>query len=80
VHKSIHNEDYKKLLILLREIRQEAGLTQVALAERLQSDQTIISKIETGERRIDVLELREICTAIGISLEQFIRRLEKKLK
>ena len=68
------------MLALLRKIRPEAGLTQAQLAEHLNTDQTVISKIESGERRIDVLELREICKAIGISLEGFVRKLEKSLK
>jgi ribosome-binding protein aMBF1 (putative translation factor) len=80
VQKSIHSDQYKRFLALLRELRIGAGLTQAELAARLQRDQTLISKIETGERRLDILELREICQAIGISLEKFIRRLEKALK
>jgi len=67
-------------LALLREIRLEAGLTQAQLAECLNTDQTVISKIESGERRVDVLELREICKAVGITLEAFVRKLEKSLK
>jgi transcriptional regulator with XRE-family HTH domain len=80
VRKSIHTAQHKQLLALLRKIRLEAGLTQAQLAEYLSTDQTVISKIESGERRIDVLELREICKAVGITLEAFIRKLEKSLK
>jgi transcriptional regulator with XRE-family HTH domain len=79
VRKSIHTSQHKQLLVLLRKIRLEAGLTQAQLAEILNTDQTVISKIESGERRIDVLELREICKATGITLESFVRKLEKSL-
>jgi transcriptional regulator with XRE-family HTH domain len=80
VRKSIHTSQHKQLLTLLRQIRLEAGLTQAQLAESLNTDQTLISKIESGERRIDVLELRDICKAVGITLEAFVRKLEKSLK
>ena len=55
-------------------------MTQAQLAACLKTDQTVISKIESGERRVDVLELREICKAVGITLEGFVRKLEKSLK
>jgi transcriptional regulator with XRE-family HTH domain len=61
-------------------MRVESGLTQVDLAERIERDQTFVSKYESGQRRLDALELREICQAIGITLEEFARRLEKALK
>lgn len=80
MRKSIHTPQHKQLLALLRKIRLEAGLTQGQLAKSLNTDQTVISKIESGERRIDVLELREICKAVGITLEGFVRKLEKSLK
>lgn len=66
-------------LSLLRQVRQEAGLTQAKLAGLLGKPQSFVSKYESGERRLDVLELREICVAVGISLESFIIRLEGSL-
>lgn len=65
------------LAALLREVRQEAGLRQNDLAERLDQPQSFVSKYESGERRVDLIELREICSAIGISLEALIQRFEK---
>ena len=79
VRKSIHTPQNERLLSLLRKLRTEAGLTQVDLAARIKKDQTFVSKYESGERRLDVLELREICIAVGVSLTQFVRRLEKEL-
>jgi transcriptional regulator with XRE-family HTH domain len=69
-----------RLVSLLREIRIEAGLTQMELAVRIERDQTFVSKYESGQRRLDVLEVREICQAIGITLEEFVKRLERALK
>ena len=56
------------------------GLMTCELASRLGTDQTFISKYESGERRLDILELREVCQVIGIDFVAFIRRLEKDLK
>jgi transcriptional regulator with XRE-family HTH domain len=64
---------------LLRDVRKEAGLGQVALAGRLGRPQSFVSNIEKGQRRVDVLELREICVACGIPLSEFIARLEERL-
>lgn len=68
-----------ELQALLRGVRSEAGLTQTDLARRLGQPQSFVSKYESGERRLDVLELRQVCQAIGISLPEFIRRLEEAL-
>ena len=78
--KKVYIAQRSRLVSLLREIRIEAGLTQMELAERIERDQTFVSKYESGQRRLDVLELREICQSVGITLEGFVRRLEKALK
>jgi len=77
VRKSIHSSQHRQLLALLRQLRTDAGLTQAELARRIQKDQTFVSKYESGERRLDVLELREICSAVGITLVEFGRKLER---
>jgi transcriptional regulator with XRE-family HTH domain len=78
--KRIYMAQRGRLVNLLREMRIEAGLTQVDLAARIEKDQAYVSRYESGQRRLDVLEVREICQAIGISLEEFVKRLEKALK
>lgn len=70
---------HKILLDFLKEIRMEAGLRQVDLAEKLNIPQSRISKYELGERRIDLFELRDICAALGLSLAECIQELEKRL-
>jgi transcriptional regulator with XRE-family HTH domain len=77
--KHIRLNQHKKLLVLLRGVRVEAGLTQSELASRLDTDQTFISKYESGERRLDILELRKVCRAIGTDFVTFIRKLDKDL-
>ena len=78
--KNIYTKQRTQLITLLRELRIEAGLTQTDLAARIEKDQTLVSRFESGERRLDVLEIREICLALGITFEEFARRLEKALK
>lgn len=55
---SIYSREYKLFLERLRKIRLKSGLTQVEAAQRLKKPQSYISKIERGERRIDVIELK----------------------
>jgi transcriptional regulator with XRE-family HTH domain len=65
-----------RLLELLREVRIEAGLRQVDLAKKLRQPQSFVSKYESGERRLDLLELSHVCRAVGTSLGEFVRRFE----
>jgi len=60
-------------------MRQEAGLRQRDLADRLGEPQSYISKVESGERRLDIVELRLICMALSISPSVFIQRLDELL-
>jgi transcriptional regulator with XRE-family HTH domain len=75
--KSLGSTESEKLAALLRSVRSESGLTQAQVAERLELPQSFVSKYESGERRVDLVELRQICKALGISLGDFIRRFEK---
>ena len=68
--------DQKKLQALLRQVRLEAGLTQEEVARRLDRPQSFVSKYETGERRLDILELRQVLAALGLPLKEFVRTLE----
>jgi transcriptional regulator with XRE-family HTH domain len=77
--KTIHTAEFATMLTLLRETRQAAGVTQVQLAERLDETQSQISKLERGEVRIDVIELRTILLALGASLPAFMAKLEERL-
>lgn len=76
MEKSIHSARYAAFLMVLRDARRRAGLTQAQLARRIRETQTFVSKCERGERRLDIIELRTICRAFGISLKQFVSALE----
>lgn len=77
--KSLSSTEGEKLAALLRSVRSEAGLTQAEVAERLELPQSFVSKYESGERRLDLIELRQICKVLKISLGEFVRRFEKEI-
>lgn len=77
--RSIHSVEYQVVLSLLKELRQEAGLRQADLAAIVGRPQTFVSKYELGERRLDIIELRQLCIALGTSLPAFVGRLESVL-
>jgi len=64
--KSIHTERQKRLVELLRTTREKAGLTQIQLARRLGKYKTYVSKYETGERQLDVVEFMAVAEALGL--------------
>ena len=64
---------------LLRQLRVESGLRQQEVAERLGKPQSFVSKFESGERYLGVMELRGVCLALGVPLIDFVRRLEDRL-
>lgn len=70
----------KRFLSLVRQIRLDAGLRQADLARKLGEPQSFVSRYESGDRRLDVLELRHICEALGVSLADFVKRLEEDSK
>ena len=79
MQKSVHSPSQKELEALLRTLRQDAGLTQRGLAERLGVPQSRISDYEVGESLMDILVLRQYVQALGIDLPEFVRRLEERL-
>lgn len=69
----------KKLIYLLKELRKKSALRQVEMAKQLDVPQSFVSKYESGERNLDILELRQICQVMGISLQDFVKKLEEEL-
>ncbi len=79
MEKSIFTQEYDVVLSLLKQVRRDANVTQVELAERLRQSQSFVSKCERGERRLDIIQLRTICHALGTTLPEFVSALEKRL-
>ena len=58
---------------------RNGGVTQTQLAELLKVNQAFISKIETCERRLDIIELHHICQVLGISFVDFIQEVDRDI-
>lgn len=72
---SVYSGRYNLLRSLLIQHRQDSGMTQAELAQKLNRPQSFVSKYETGERRIDVVELLEICDAVGFDARDLLAKL-----
>lgn len=70
--KTIHDQRYMEVIALLRKARERAGRTQGGVAQMLGRPQSYVSKVETCERRIDVVELLHLCRIIGVTLAEVI--------
>jgi transcriptional regulator with XRE-family HTH domain len=74
--KSIYSPRYRRFRELLAEARKAAGLTQIELADRLKRPQSFISKYESGERRLDVIEFLDVAAALNLDVAALIHDLE----
>ena len=77
--KSLYKNENEIFVQVLSEFRNKAGLLQTDLAKKLNVPQSFISKIETGQRRVDIIELKEICTHLKTNLTQFCKVFERKI-
>ena len=71
---------HRALQRVLQATRRERGLTQVELARLLGRPQSYVSKYESGERKLDLPELDEICQALRVGLETLVRRYKKEIR
>lgn len=77
--KSIHSHLYHKVIGRLRSKREMGGVTQAQLAELLNVNQAFVSKVETCERRLDIIELHQICKVLNISFVDFIAEVDRDI-
>ena len=61
----------------MRKKREEAGITQKDMTKVMHLRQNIISKIETCERRIDLLELLQYCGGVNVSIQEIVDHLDR---
>jgi len=69
---------HELLAHVLRDLRAQAGLTQTDVASRLGKPQSYVSKYEGGERRLDLIELSDLCKALGITLTGLVDAFEAR--
>ena len=77
--KTIHSHLYHQVIGRLRSKREGGGVTQAQLAELLSVNQAFVSKVETCERRLDIIELHQICQVLNISFVDFIAEVDRDI-
>jgi transcriptional regulator with XRE-family HTH domain len=77
VEKSLYGAKHEALRALLHQLREERRLRQVDLAQKLGEHHSFISRYESGQRRLDLVELQELCRALEVELRELVRRFEK---
>jgi transcriptional regulator with XRE-family HTH domain len=71
--KSIQTKEYAYFVERLRKAREEAGLTQVEVAKKLRRPQSHISNVESGQQRVDVIELQRFAKMYGKNIDYFLK-------
>lgn len=77
--KSLYRPENLELAAILRERREATGQTQTQFAGRLGRGQTYISNVELGIKRLDLVEVRDYCAALGIPLAVLIGQWENRI-
>ncbi len=73
--KTLGTPRHKALIALLIEKREAAGLTQTELAAKLGEYQSFVARLESGQRRVDVVELLEMAAILGFNPNEALERL-----
>lgn len=71
--KTIFDEGYKVFVRRLKKAREDAGLTQVQVATKLKSTQAYVSKVESGQLRVDVAQLKRFAQMYRKSVNYFTK-------
>ena len=74
---SVFTKKYETFRELLTQYRKDAGVTQQSLAEKLDKPQSFVSKFESGERRLDVIEFLDVAEVLQFDVYEFIKKLEE---
>lgn len=72
--RSLHSKEYKAFTEHLRSARLESGLTQVQVAKKLKRPQSYVSNIESGQQRVDVVELQKFAKMYNKDVGYFFKQ------
>lgn len=75
--KTLGSEQHEVLIAMLIAAREKAGLTQTELAERLGEYQSFVARLESGQRRVDVIELIRLSGILRFSAQKMVSAIEK---
>lgn len=76
---SIYSSEYQLVIKSLREARMQKGITQEKLAQALKRPQSFVAKVESGERRLDVIEFAYIARLLGIDPALLLQKIMAKV-
>jgi transcriptional regulator with XRE-family HTH domain len=71
--KTIYSKEHRNLVERLKTARKEKGLDQLAVAEILGVSQSYVSKMESGQRRIDIVQLKKLARIYKKDIDYFIK-------
>lgn len=77
--KSLYRPENLELAAVLRELREGSGQTQTQFAGRLGRGQTYVSNVELGIKRLDLVEVRDYCAALGVPLAILVAQWEARI-
>jgi transcriptional regulator with XRE-family HTH domain len=77
--KAIYRREHVIFLQVLKRMRVESGMTQAQCSAALGRPQSFMSDVERGVRRLDTIQLRDLCQVLGTDLMTFIKQLEENL-
>lgn len=80
MEKTLFRPEYRILLGLVRQARKDAQITQDTLAARIQTPQSTITKWETGQQRMDLLEFWSYCRGIETNPIELLQRFQDALE
>lgn len=70
---TIRSKQYARFVNKLRKARLDAGLRQIDVAKKLKRTQSYISRVEVGEQRLDILELKKFADLYKKDIDYFIK-------
>lgn len=76
--KTIYRPEHEILRRLLLDYRQAAGLTQAQCSKALNRPQSYMSDVEQGSRRLDLVQLRDLCAVLGVTLVELVSEFETR--
>lgn len=77
--KAIYRREHEILLQVLKRMRVESGMTQAQCSAALGRPQSFMSDVERGVRRLDIVQLRDLCLVLKTDLSSFSRTYEQAL-
>ncbi len=74
--KSLHTPEHERFRALLVKAREDSCLTQSQVSAKLNRPQSFVSKVESGERRLDVVEFVQLCGVLGADPVSIVAQLK----